>query len=233
VAFGRYRSLWRETRSKDRPLLRHSIAFDKIAEVVSPYFRAKRMQKFVSTFSPTEQTSILDVGGYPVFWGESEVRSKITILNTDVPKLSQSDRDRFDFVAGDARSLPFKDNSFDIGFSNSVIEHLFNREDQRRAAREIERVSKHIWVQTPARWFPIETHLKTPLVHYLPVKIQRKLIRNFTIWGWLSRPAKEDIDAFLNEIQLLTYKDMKGLFSDCKIVEESFLLLTKSYVAVK
>jgi predicted SAM-dependent methyltransferase len=218
---------------RDHLLPQDSLAFEKLSAVISPYFRSKRMSKFVSLFSPTERTTILDVGGYPAFWNEGPVRSKITIINTHVPNLSPSDRQKYDFVAGDARSLPFPDNAFDIGFSNSVIEHLFTHEDQMRAAEEIQRVSKHIWVQTPAKWFPVETHLKTPLIHYLPIPWRRKLIRHFTVWGWLSKPTPEDIDAFLKEVQLLTYKDMRSLFTDCKIVEESFLFLTKSYVAIK
>ncbi|HUK90864.1 MAG TPA: methyltransferase domain-containing protein [Blastocatellia bacterium] len=214
-------------------MLRYSVAFDKIAHIISPYFQSRRMNIFLAEFSPAEQTTIIDVGGSPAFWRNSPVKSKITVVNTHVPTLKTSDRDGFELIVGDARSLPFEDNTFDIGFSNSVIEHLFTREDQRLAAREIQRVSKHIWVQTPARWFPIETHLKTPLVHYLPVSVQRRLIRNFTVWGWLSRPQKEDVDLFLSEIKLLTYKDMKSMFADCKIFKEHFMLMTKSYVAIK
>lgn len=214
-------------------MLRHSVAFDKIAELISPYFRSRRMNQFLAEFSPTEKTSILDVGGHPMFWKDSPVRSRITIINSSILELTSPDHGRFELLAGDARSLPFPDKAFDIGFSNSVIEHLSNWREQQRAARELERVCNHIWVQTPARWFPIETHLKTPLVHYLPVKVQRKVIRHFTVWGLMSRPAKEDIDAFLDEIALLTYKDMQALFSDCKIMRESLLFLTKSYVAIK
>jgi len=184
-------------------------------------------------FDPTSNTKILDVGGYPAFWRDCPIRAQITIINTHVPKLSAADHLNYDFVAGDARSLPFADNTFDIGFSNSVIEHLFTRDDQTRAAREIQRVSKHIWVQTPARSFPVETHLKTPLIHYLPARLQKRLIRHFTVWGILSKPTEGDIDLFLREVQLLNYKDMRSLFPDCKIVQESFLFLTKSYVAVK
>ena len=64
--------------------------------------------------------------------------------------------------------LPFGDGSFDFVFSNSAIEHLRTPERQRRFAVEVARVGKRYCVQTPNRWFPLESHLLTPWVHYLP-----------------------------------------------------------------
>ena len=41
------------------------------------------------------------------------------------------------FVEGDGRRLPFEDASFDIVYSNSVIEHLGTLPNQREFAREV------------------------------------------------------------------------------------------------
>ncbi len=71
-----------------------------------------------------------------------------------------------------AASLPFADQSFDLVFSNSVIEHVGSRDTQARFASEIARVGKLFWLQTPNRYFPIEQHLWTPLVHWLPRRWQ-------------------------------------------------------------
>lgn len=72
-------------------------------------------------------------------------------------------------LAGDATDLrEFGDSSFDVVFSNSVIEHLFTFENQRRMAREVQRVGKAFWVQTPNFWFPMEPHFHVPGWQWMP-----------------------------------------------------------------
>lgn len=59
-----------------------------------------------------------------------------------------------DFVVGDARFLPFADDSFDKVFSYSVIQH-FSKEDARLAISEMGRVLKRgaeCLVQMPNKW---------------------------------------------------------------------------------
>lgn len=41
------------------------------------------------------------------------------------------------------------------------------------------------------------------------------------------------MEAFLDEVRLLTFAEMKLLFPDCTILRERFLGLTKSYIAVR
>jgi hypothetical protein len=65
-----------------------------------------------------------------------------------------------------------------------MIEHLYTSENQAQAAREAMRVGKKLWIQTPNRWFPIEPHFLTPFVHWLPEEARKRLVRNFTVWGW-------------------------------------------------
>jgi hypothetical protein len=38
--------------------------------VVSPFFRRRRMGRFLKLFVPTPSTRICDIGGYPDFWKE-------------------------------------------------------------------------------------------------------------------------------------------------------------------
>jgi SAM-dependent methyltransferase len=71
-------------------------------------------------------------------------------------------------VQADGRELPFEDDAFDIAFSNAVLEHVGSREDQRRFVHELCRVAKRVFISTPNRWFPVETHTLFPLVHWLP-----------------------------------------------------------------
>jgi hypothetical protein len=63
----------------------------------------------------------------------------------------------------------FETKSFDIVFSNSLIEHL-PRELQQAFAAECQRVGRHFYIQTPNKWFPVELHILLPIIHWLPLR---------------------------------------------------------------
>jgi ubiquinone/menaquinone biosynthesis C-methylase UbiE len=132
-------------------------------------------------------------------------------------------------VEGDATELPLADNAFDIAFSNSVIEHVGTWEKQQAFAREACRMARKLWIQTPARSFPIEAHLLAPYIQYLPKSVQHSFVR-WTLRGLLQPDAVHKI---VDEVRLLTYREMKQLFPDCLILKECMLGLTKSYIAVR
>ena len=71
-------------------------------------------------------------------------------------------------MQGDACALPFADGSFDVVFSNAVIEHVGDIDRQRLFVAEALRVGRRVFLTTPNRWFPIEVHTRLPLVHWLP-----------------------------------------------------------------
>ncbi len=58
-------------------------------------------------------------------------------------------------------ALPFDDDSFDLVYSNAVIEHVGQEPEQRQFAAEHARVGKHWILTTPNRLFPIESHTMT------------------------------------------------------------------------
>jgi hypothetical protein len=159
--------------------------------------------------------------------------ARVTLLNLQLPEGVDELPPQWVAVVGDATRLEFESKSFDVGFSNSVIEHLGSRDRQAEFAAEIRRVARGVWVQTPARSFPVEPHLLALFVHYLPLSWQKHLVRRFTLWGWISRPSQQRIDRFLRETRLLSYADMCEFFPDCAIRRERFLGLTKSYIAVR
>src|SRR5215472_14037858 len=101
-------------------------------------FRERRMREFVARFGITAETRILDVGGTPANWLLAPVRPRVTLLN--MPRGQERGDPGFTFVSGDGCQLPFRDQSFEIVFSNSVIEHVGSRDQQRRFAEEIRRV---------------------------------------------------------------------------------------------
>jgi ubiquinone/menaquinone biosynthesis C-methylase UbiE len=200
---------------------------------ISPYFRRKRIAAFLAEVHPNKGDKILDVGGYPGNWQAVPVEAEIVTLNLQVVPGSELMDRRCKPVAGDATNLPFADGTFDVAFSNSVIEHVGTWERQQQFAREARRVARKLWIQTPARIFPIEPHYLAPFIHWLPRSIRKRLVRNFTVFGWLNRPNREQIDGLLDEIRLLSKKEMQSLFPDCTIIVERWLGFPKSYVAVR
>jgi hypothetical protein len=197
-------------------------------------FRARRMRLFGETFHVSAHTRVLDVGGTASVWQLLPVRPRVTILN--MPRAAP-ERSGFDLVFASGCALPFADQSFDIVFSNSVIEHVGETVEQRRFADEIRRVGRSYFVQTPNRWFPIEPHLLTPLIHFLPRGWQGGIVRRATVWQWMERPTEDRrrfyVEHYLRDIRLLGYREMLGLFPDARIVRERWMGWTKSLVAVR
>jgi 2-polyprenyl-3-methyl-5-hydroxy-6-metoxy-1,4-benzoquinol methylase len=137
-------------------------------------FRRKRLQEleklFFAHFEGVEKIEILDVGGTDYFWQHSLLLShpgvRITLLNLHLEKTSHP---AIQAVQGEATSMPeFGKDSFDLVFSNSVIEHLYTLENQQKMAAEILRVGKSHFIQTPNAYFPIEAHYALPFAQYYP-----------------------------------------------------------------
>lgn len=190
------------------------------------------MRNFLSKFRPDAGTRILDVGGTLNTWETLPIRSEVTLVNLRFYENPPSSQSRFKLVEGDACEMEF-DHRFDIVFSNSVIEHVGDFERQRQFAHKCSDLAPNLWIQTPARSFPVEPHLLTPFIHYLPRSIQRLLLRRFTIWGVLQKPNPTQVEEFLDEVRLISFREMKDLFPDCEILRERFMGLTKSYIAVR
>lgn len=205
-------------------------AYSLVLGVVSVPFRRRRMRRFAEKLSPTPTTRILDIGGKHDIWQSTDTDGDVVILNLHHPRIKDPD---FTYEIGDATQMRYADNTFDIAFSNSCIEHVHTYENQKKFASEMCRVGKSVWCQTPAKGFFIEPHFITPFIHLLPKSWLKKVLRNFSVWGWVTRPTQEQVNDFVDEIRLLTLKEMKELFPDCKILVERFLFMPKSYIAVR
>lgn len=193
------------------------------------------MQHFARALGVTSATRVLDVGGTLDCWELLPAIPQVTVLN--LPSTKPAASGIRNWVVGDGLRLPFADESFEIVFSNSVIEHVGDADKQRRFAQEIARVGRCYWVQTPNRWFPIEQHLLTPFIHWLPRSWQKKIVPRWTIWGELVTVASDQrrffLEHYLNDIRLLDSNQLQDLFPDARIVAERVLGWTKSLVAVK
>jgi hypothetical protein len=200
-------------------------------------WRSKRMELFIQRLRPQPGETLLDVGGYPAIWTAQPPRvARIDTINPHVVAgdgASHPDH-HIRALEGDGCALPFPDQSYDIVFSNSVIEHVGTWERQQRFAQEARRVGRRLWVQTPAFACPIEPHYLAPAVHWLPLGLRRFVVKWLTPRAWLTGPGSRELDEMVNTTRLLTYREMRQLFPDCEIhVERMLGCLPKSYIAIR
>jgi hypothetical protein len=193
------------------------------------------MQRFAREFGITAETRVLDIGGTPDCWKLLSERPRLTLLNT--PRAREDLGGAASWVAGDGRLLPFRDAAFDVVFSNSVIEHVGDAASQERFAREVARVGRGYWVETPNRWFPVEQHLLTPFIHWLPKRWQRSIVPRCNLWSVLVRVSPDRrqfyIEHYLSDVRLLGSGEVRALFPGARVIRERFWGITKSLVAMK
>jgi methyltransferase family protein len=191
-------------------------------------FRPKRMKLFCERFGVTPDTRILDVGGSREIWQLLPFRPKVTIVNYDPVRSNTSG---FGLIVADARNIPVPSKSFDICFSNSLIEHLWDWDSQRKAADEIRRIGQHYFVETPNFWFPVEPHFLAPAFHWLPVRMRERLA-HITPWQLMDRSPEEDLMRLVHELKLLTARKLQRLFPEAVIVKERLCGVAKTLIAI-
>jgi exopolysaccharide production protein ExoY len=166
-------------------------ALARIIYRASRLSRQRKLAQFYASCRPTEDDLILDVGVTSDAWSTARGCSRVeNFLETSYPwpqqilGLSVDSMGGFrevhpevQAVRGDGCHLPFRDDAFDLVFSNAVIEHVGDRARQARFVRECLRVARRgVFLAAPNRWFPYDTHVAFPLVHWLPRAVWRPLI---------------------------------------------------------
>jgi hypothetical protein len=81
------------------------------------------------------------------------------------------------YLEADLRRIPVPDDYFEAGLCNAVVEHAGTRAQQAALVAEVCRVSRQVMFTTPNRWFPVELHTFLPLLHWLPDRSYRSLLR--------------------------------------------------------
>lgn len=198
--------------------------FQRAVKRLQPVVRGNRMAEFERIFHLGSGTRIIDLGGTPNIWNLVKTPLNITLLNlpgTRRPNHVQNHH-RFTFVEGDATEVRYPDKSFEIVFSNSVIEHVGDESMQRKFAREARRLAPSYYIQTPSRLFPLEAHTGIPFWWALPPTIRAKFHRRWqkTLPDW-------------NEMVLATTvirrRQLQSYFPDGKLKVEYLYLIPKSY----
>src|ERR1700731_4322692 len=125
-------------------------AFYRFLPSVSAFFRRRRMRKFVGILKIKPGTRVLDLGGGPAIWEHVSVPLEITLLNLpgggppaefEILQSPGLRHHTFHVIEGDACNVEqFGDRSFDLVFSNSVIEHVGPPAKQAEFAHEVLRL---------------------------------------------------------------------------------------------
>jgi len=208
--------------------------------------RKKRAAIFHSHFTIGDQTKVLDLGGHD---GEYIMtmgidKKNIYVADFDKVALAKAQKSGLNIVELDESGrIPCARNDYDIIFSNSVIEHVTVDKDdmynyktnkmfreaawqrQKLFAEQIIEKSDKYYVQTPYKYFIIESHSWLPvIIVLLPRKWQMGVINFFNkFWPKQTSP----------DWNLLTENDMRKLFPGARIVKEKSLFMTKSLIAIK
>ncbi|MEW6095875.1 MAG: class I SAM-dependent methyltransferase [bacterium] len=206
----------------------------KLIDNFSLSSRRKKLQQFYKYFSPQKNDLILDVGV-----GEDELcysdnllekeylyPERIVVVGIDENLYKLKKRyPKVRIIICDGKNLPFKDLTFDIAYSNAVIEHVGDHISQQLFLKEIMRVSsKGAFITTPNKYFPIEFHTNILLLHFLPQKY----------FDWVVKLFKLDW-ATGDYMNLLSFKKFKDLFpNSCnvKILKNKILGFTATFTAI-
>lgn len=187
----------------------------RLGSRVAARARARRHERFRALTGVREDTRILDVG-----CGTLGLRALEPGL--DITGVDLVDRPSYPgpFVRADATvRLPFEDGAFDLVHSSSVVEHVAPA-DRLAFARELMRVGRGWWVQTPAFSFPVEPHALLPAAHWLPPALRRPYWRLGVAGGW-------------EDIALLRRGELEALLPGGTLVAERAGPLAKSWISVR
>lgn len=196
-------------------------------------WRERRWGRFRDLINPKPACRVLDVGGCPGDWaGRDGLVGQVDLVNLEVFSINPADGlPAMRSLKGDGRALEFGDDSYDLVFSNSVIEHVGDWADQQAFAREARRVGRSLWVQTPAFGCPVEPHYLGLFLHWFPSSWHVPIARWTSVVG-LTQAA--DLESIASTTRLLKKREVRELFPDCEIwTERLFLVFPKSYIAYR
>jgi SAM-dependent methyltransferase len=201
--------------------------------------RVRKMEMFNQIMSPTKDMKLLDVGAQINPNGHKEHqlidtypwKNNFAVVNISQEHISAIKKryPEVETVVCDACELPWPDKSFDVVFSNAVIEHLGSFERQKTMAAEIMRVGKRWFVATPNRWFPFEFHMRLPFVTWLPGK---NYLRIGHIISYNHVRGKYMFGAKRDDLRLMSARELEECFPGSKIIKQRVTFMAETLIAV-
>jgi SAM-dependent methyltransferase len=203
---------------------------ERLLKALSHRSRENKFKLFQSIFEPRPEDRVLDVGAsgdvflrytfedvypYPerIVAGGHAFRELLS---------ARSFYPHTRYAVFDGCTLPFPDQSFDLVFSNAVIEHVLGAGRQAQFAQEVMRVGKSWFVTTPNYWFPFESHYHLPFIQFLPRPAQREYNR---------LAGKRIPKGKVQDLALLSAPDLRSLFPTSRIVKMRVTFWPENLVA--
>jgi SAM-dependent methyltransferase len=182
--------------------------------------------------SPSPTDLVLDVGVIDTAWRSSNPLEagypwpeRITAVALEPMPTFQKLFPAVKFVVADGRSLPFADRTFDIGFSNAVVEHVGSLADQRQFVSELLRTCKRVFISTPNAHFPVDPHTLLPFVHWLPRRIRHPILR-------ATGNGQRASESALRPVSVSELRSMFPSEADVRIVRQRVLGMTTVITAI-
>lgn len=168
----------------DSPYHQYQHGYAEFTRRIAARARKQMYRSLVDVIGEREPALVLDVGvtsdrepGANFFEKLYPHPHRITAVGLEDASFLEDDFPGLRYVRADALALPFGDREFDVAVSFAVIEHVGSRDRQRAFVRELCRVSKHVCITTPNRWFPVEFHTVLPFAHWLPPSTFHRVCR--------------------------------------------------------
>ena len=208
---------------------------DKIFKMILLKSRIKIFNIFLENIKFNKNSKILDVGTAPILESHENIifhrykwRKKITGFSNQNCNILKKKFKLNKFIKGNAKNMMLKDNSFDISFCSATIEHVGNYKSQKKLISELYRVSrKFVFLTTPNRSFPVDFHTKLPLLHLLPKKIHRKILKFFKLNYFAS---EKNLNLLFSKDIIRICRDLKII--DYKIVYNKFIFLRSNIILI-
>jgi hypothetical protein len=194
--------------------------------------RLKRWEILRGRFPDIGSMSVIDLGGRAASWERSPMRPKsVLVVNLEEPPDGLPGWLRAE--TADACNLPrhITSGSYDLVFSNSVLEHVGGHAQRLRFAAAVHSLSPRHWVQTPNRYFPVEPHWLFPGLQFLPVTARAGIVRRWPL-GHSPLVTRADSVRAVMGIELLGGTEMRAYFPGSDLIRERMGGFVKSLIAV-
>lgn len=204
----------------------------KLKKNVSDSNRRKKYQLAVSFIN--ENDTVIDIGVDPTLGGNTnyfekffDLPNKLTCLGVedDFTEFTLAFPD-YELLVFNGTNFPDFNDKFDFAFSNAVLEHVGPDDSKREWLHNISKFTKILFITTPNKWLPFETHTLTFFIHWFPENIRKFIYRNI---------GKEQYTQ--NYMWLIGEKKFKQLLSESgfEIIafhKNKFLFFTIDFVAI-
>jgi hypothetical protein len=197
--------------------------------------RARRWEWLREAFPQIEQMSVIDLGGTAESWLRAPLRpARVHVVNLEQEDDSGSLPGWLRADQGDACELPagILSGSYDLVFSNSVIEHVGGHAQRLRFAEAVHKLADRHWVQTPYRYFPVEPHWLFPGFQFLPLSARARVAHRWPL-AHTKSPTVQDGLAEAMSVELLSRSEMAYYFPHAELRLERMLGVVKSLIAVR